>query len=182
MSNETSNDVRMLIAAARAAGLVLTPNGDKLKVRGDGAVIDQWTAELVAHKAEILACLTQEGASVGFPFDEESAAPFCPWGPYVTHEMLNEWQHELRRLLAELATVEVWTDERRVAFADYVERQPALATLRDDIAYFKERLNDAQRGVNPPEARPYVWLSERGYCLGCNGECIGTSKPCTWRR
>jgi hypothetical protein len=83
----------------------------------------------------------------GLPLDEDSGTPFCPWGPYVSPAMLDAWRCELRDTIDELATIEGWTTGQREQVAYYVEHQPGLATLRDDIAYFTERLNEARRAT-----------------------------------
>ena len=48
-----------LIDQARADGLELVPNGDRLKLRGQAEVIERWKPRLAEHKAGILAALTQ---------------------------------------------------------------------------------------------------------------------------
>src|SRR5258708_22808035 len=120
-------------------------------------------------------------ACAGWPRDDDSEAPFCPWGPYVTPAMLHTWRRELRELVAELATVEGWSDERREQVAHFVERQPGLATLRDDLNYFTERLSEARRGVERSKGWNCEELADRHHCSGCDGSCIGTSKQCTRR-
>ncbi|MEM5341607.1 hypothetical protein [Paraburkholderia azotifigens] len=141
-------------------------------------------ARTVAGVATVAVANRQRAPSTStdaWPRHEDSGAPFCPWGPYVTPEVLNDWRHELRRLVAELATVEEWTDERRATFEHYVERQPGLATLRDDIAYFKERLRDAKQGKKRLDTYSSDWLFDRRFCVDCHGGCIGTSKRCSRR-
>jgi len=115
----------------------------------------------------------------GWPLDEDSGAPFAPWGPYVTPAMLDGWRHTLRELVAELATLEEWSDAQRERITHFVEHQPALATLRDDIFYFTQRLSEARRGVERPKGWACEGLADRQYCSGCNGECIGTRRSCT---
>ena len=55
----TAAAVSRLIDQARADGLELTPNGDKLKLRGPAEVIERWKPRLAEQKAGILAALTQ---------------------------------------------------------------------------------------------------------------------------
>ena len=116
----------------------------------------------------------------GWPRDEQSGAPFCPWGPRVTSAMLNAWRCELRELVAELARAEAWSDEQHEHIMYRIEHQPGLASLRDDISHFRDRLTAERRGA--PEA-PNVWrcegLDARHYCAGCNGACIATRQRCT---
>jgi len=122
----------------------------------------------------------QNDACADWPRDEQSGAPFCPWGPRVTSVMLDAWRRELRELVAELARAEAWSEAQREHIMYRVERQPALASLRDDISYFRERLAAVRRGVPEP---PNVWrcegLDARHYCAGCNGACIATRQRCT---
>ncbi|WP_124905280.1 hypothetical protein [Burkholderia sp. Bp9004] len=80
-------------------------------------------------------------AGVGSPRDEESGASFCPWGPRITLEMLAEWRCELRMLVAELAAIERWSAEYRAYIFYLVEHQPSLSTVRDDLTWFRDRLN-----------------------------------------
>ena len=46
-----------LIEEARADGLELQPNGDRLKLRGPAEVVERWKPRIVASKSEILAAL-----------------------------------------------------------------------------------------------------------------------------
>ncbi|KGC58557.1 hypothetical protein [Burkholderia pseudomallei] len=125
-------------------------------------------------------------ACPGWPRHEDSDAPYCPWGPYITPAMLDAWRSELRSLVAELATLEGWTVEQRDYVANFVEHQSGLATLRTDITYFRDRLA-ATRAAAEQEARrrAQAWRGEgldaRHYCPGCDGSCVGTSKRCTSR-
>jgi hypothetical protein len=119
-----------------------------------------------------------ENACAGWPHDEGSGAPFCPWGPYVTPTMLDAWRRELRELVAELASAEGWNGELREQVAYCVEHQPGLATLRDDIGYFRQRLSEAQRGVERSQGWRCEGFADRHYCSGCDGSCIGTRQSC----
>jgi hypothetical protein len=49
-----------LIEQARADGLELHPNGDKLKLRGTPEAIEKWRPLLAPHKGEILAALSSK--------------------------------------------------------------------------------------------------------------------------
>lgn len=122
-----------------------------------------------------------EKACAGWPRDEQSGGAFCPWGPYVTANMLDAWRRDLRELVGELATVGGWTGQRRAHILYCVEHQPGLATLRDDIAYFTEWLSEARRGGKSPDAWRCEVLADRHYCVDCDGSCIGKSKRCTRR-
>jgi hypothetical protein len=48
---------RAMIDQARADGLELRSNGDKLKLSGPAAVVERWKPRIVASKSEILAAL-----------------------------------------------------------------------------------------------------------------------------
>lgn len=47
-----------LLDQARADGLELQPNGDKLKLRGPADVVERWKPRIAANKPEILAALS----------------------------------------------------------------------------------------------------------------------------
>lgn len=55
----TAATVSRLIDQARADGLELVPNGDRLKLRGPAEVIERWKPRLAEHKAEVMAALTR---------------------------------------------------------------------------------------------------------------------------
>ena len=55
----TASTVSRLIDQARADGLELVPNGDRLKLRGPAEVIERWKPRLAEQKAGILAALTR---------------------------------------------------------------------------------------------------------------------------
>lgn len=55
----TAATASRLIVQARADGLELVPNGDKLKLRGTAEVVERWKPRLAGHKAEVMAALTK---------------------------------------------------------------------------------------------------------------------------
>jgi hypothetical protein len=130
---------------------------------------------------------SRNGADDGCPPDEQSGGAFCPWGPRVTPEMLDAWRCELRALVAELATAEGWSNNYRDRLQSFIERQPGLATLRDDIRSFRERLAAARAAAEQEAARrrAQAWrcagLDARHYCPGCDGGCVGTARSCIRR-
>ncbi len=54
----TASTVSRLIDQARADGLELVPNGDRLKLRGPADVVARWKPRLAEQKAGIIAALT----------------------------------------------------------------------------------------------------------------------------
>ena len=85
--------------------------------------------------------------AAGWPLDDRSRAPFCPWGPRITPAMLDVWRSELREVVAALAAIEGWSEENRAYIAYQVEHQPSLSTVRDDLAWFRDRLNTVRGGA-----------------------------------
>jgi hypothetical protein len=86
--------------------------------------------------------------------DEETAAPYLPWGPYLAPEDLARWQRDVLDVIANLAGLEGWADETYDLIAQAIERQP-ISTLRPDLAYFRQRLDDARAAAANFHAQAY---------------------------
>jgi len=79
-----------LIDQARADGLELRRNGDKLKLSGPVAVVERWKPRVVASKAEIMAALSAQRSTwwrLHFP-DREPVEVACV--PPSTHDEILE--------------------------------------------------------------------------------------------
>lgn len=79
----TAATVARLIDLARADGLELLANGDKLRLRGPAVSIEMWKPVLAPHKAEVLAALAANDAPIpaNLAFLMDRAAAFYGYGP-----------------------------------------------------------------------------------------------------
>jgi hypothetical protein len=71
-----------MIDQARADGLELRANGDKLKLSGTAAAVKRWKPRLVASKAEIMAALSATAADIAQAEPEPArACSSCAYRP-----------------------------------------------------------------------------------------------------
>ncbi|VWM20550.1 hypothetical protein [Burkholderia lata] len=139
-----------IVNKAKAMGIRLSSNGDKVKLRGPADAIAVIKPEVAAHKSEILAHLrasevegTETPADCVGALREPSAGLYLPWGPYLNSSQLESMHRELFDVVDELAQLERWPDDDYDLVVGAIERQP-LSTLRPDLAHFRERLRVAR--------------------------------------
>lgn len=88
-------------------------------------------------------CMREMHHADGALIDQESGAPFWPWGPRINPEQLATIQRELLIAVDELAKLERWRDSDYDHVVMCVERQP-ISTLLPDLGYFRDRLRIAR--------------------------------------
>lgn len=139
-----------IVNKAKAMGIRLSSNGDKVKLRGPADAIAVIKPEVAAHKSEILAYLrASEVEGEETPTDcvgalrEPGAGLYLPWMPALDLEQLQSMQRELFNVVDELARLERWPDDDYDIVVGAIERQPP-STLRPDLAHFRERLRVAR--------------------------------------
>ncbi|NHV29299.1 hypothetical protein [Burkholderia sp. D-99] len=139
-----------IVNKAKAMGIRLSSNGDKVKLRGPADAIAVIKPEIAAHKSEILAHLrAAEVEEAETPADcvgalrEPGAGLYLPWGPYLDSTRLKSIQRELFKVVDELARLEHWRDDTYDLVIGAIERQP-LSTLLPDLGYFRDRLQIAR--------------------------------------
>ncbi|KVN81096.1 hypothetical protein WJ96_33195 [Burkholderia ubonensis] len=124
----------------RRSGITLTVDGDRFTWRGPQDAANRLLPAMRANRFALRECARELN---GLPIED---GPFLPWGPYMTPELVKQWQRELYDAVTELARLERWPDE----FYDHVvlciERQP-LSTLRPDLTHFTERLAVARASI-----------------------------------
>ncbi|MBN3734935.1 hypothetical protein [Burkholderia sp. Tr-20390] len=124
----------------RRNGITLIVDGDRFTWKGPKAAADRLLPAMRANRVALRECARELN---GLPVED---GPFLPWGPYMTPELVKQWQHDLYMAVTELAHLERWPDE----FFDHVvlciERQP-LSTLRPDLTHFIERLAAARASI-----------------------------------
>ncbi|PCE31977.1 hypothetical protein [Burkholderia ubonensis] len=124
----------------RRSGITLIVDGDRFTWRGPQDAADRLLPAMRANRVALRECARELN---GLPIED---GPFLPWGPYMTPELVKQWQRELYDAVTELARLERWPDE----FYDHVvlciERQP-LSTLRPDLTHFTERLAAARASI-----------------------------------
>ncbi|AKM43995.1 hypothetical protein LGN20_25650 [Burkholderia cepacia] len=124
----------------RRNGITLIVDGDRFTWKGPKAAADRLLPAMRANRVALRECARELN---GLPVED---GPFLPWGPYMTPELVKQWQHDLYKAVTELAHLERWPDE----FYDHVvlciERQP-LSTLRPDLTHFIERLAAARASI-----------------------------------
>jgi hypothetical protein len=119
-------DVRTLLVAARAVGLVVAAEGDRLSVHGPKGAVG--LARLVlGQKADILAALEAESPPATLP--EAAAAGLPPWPPRPAE--LIEWPVEWRARWGQLANEQ---EDQGVPFPDSVRRAYHLVEAEMDAA------------------------------------------------
>lgn len=84
----------------------------------------------------------------------------------------------------DMPTVAAWIDDMRQAFgAD--EINDAIRRGQAGEPFFYATENGREIGSKHPGA-PFTWrgegLSDRHYCEGCSGECVGTERQCHGQR
>jgi len=127
-----------LIEEARADGLELHVNGDRLKLRGASEVVERWKPRIVASKPEILAAL--------------SAAPRSTW--WLVH-------------FADREPVEVWTSPPATQ-AEILERRPdavAAEPILEERAGSADRVQpEPAQTMTPQSCSTCEYVTGRGAC------------------
>jgi hypothetical protein len=117
----------------RRRAIKLAADGDRLSYKArDAATVERILPLLRDNKAALLDCVKE---LQGLPVED---GPFLPWGPYLTPQLLAEWQRELYEAVQEVARFEGWPQAVFDLVVGAIERQP-MSTLRPDLAHFKER-------------------------------------------
>lgn len=139
-----------IVNKAKAMGVRLSSNGDKVKLRGPADAIAIIKPVVAAHKSEILAHLrATENDSIETPADcvgalrEPGGGLYLPWCLYIDSVQLAALQQELLEIVDQLANLERWHDDTYDRVIGAIERQP-ISTLLPDLGYFRDRLRIAR--------------------------------------
>lgn len=124
----------------RRSGITLTVDGDRFTWRGPKEAADRLLPAMRANRIALRECARELN---GLPLED---GPFLPWGPYMTPELVTQWQRELHDAVTELARLERWPNRDFDHVASCIERQP-LSTLRPDLIHFTERLAAARASI-----------------------------------
>ncbi|MCA8296309.1 hypothetical protein LGN19_21155 [Burkholderia sp. AU30198] len=124
----------------RRSGITLTVDGDRFTWRGPKDAAARLLPAMRANRIALRECARELN---GLPLED---GPFLPWGPYMTPELVTQWQRELHDAVTELARLERWPDRDFDHVVSCIERQP-LSTLRPDLTYFTERLAAARASI-----------------------------------
>ncbi|WP_296650423.1 hypothetical protein [Paraburkholderia sp.] len=126
-------NVQSLFAEAKAAGVRLYLDGDKVKLSGNAEAMKALRPKLAPHKAEILAYLQSAERAIG---------EFWPWAPYLGADDVQRMRTELVGIIERLADMGSWPDEDRDDVLTRAVRGP-LADLLPNLHHFKEKLTEA---------------------------------------
>jgi hypothetical protein len=118
-----------IVRKATALGVRLRVDGDLVKMKGPTAAIAAIKPEIAAHKAEVMAYLSD-------------VAEFWPWAPYLGAADVERFRTELVGIIETLADMERWPAEHRGDVLARAVRGP-LADLLPNLAHFRERLATA---------------------------------------
>jgi hypothetical protein len=134
-----------IVGRAAASGVRLVRHDDRIRMIGPRQAVDAIRAEIIAHKAEIMALLraaecdaTEHGGALSGP----PAGTFWPWCPDISAEDLPGLYAELAGLIRALSALEHWPREDFSAIMTRAMRQP-VAALLPDLHYFRQRLAGA---------------------------------------
>ena len=149
-----------IVGMAKASGVRLWLEGDRLKYRGPVSVVNAIRPTLAAHKPEIVEYLratANDADAVLVPADCVGALTsshgglYLPWGPYLSARDVARLRADLVGMVEALANLEAWTEKHRTDVLARAIRGP-LADLLPNIAHFRERL-DAARTESTARAR-----------------------------
>ncbi|MFC5428345.1 hypothetical protein ACFPTO_05920 [Paraburkholderia denitrificans] len=145
-------NVQSLFAEAKAAGVRLYLDGDKVKLSGNAEAMKALRPKLAPHKAEILAYL--QG-------DERAVGEFWPWAPYLGADDVQRMRTELVGIIERLADMESWSVEDRDDVLTRAVRGP-LADLLPNLHHFNQRLTETIAAAAAHEAvTKNSWRSDR---------------------
>jgi hypothetical protein len=138
-----------IVGKAKAMGVRLALNGDRVKMRGPAEAVVAIKPEITAQKGEIIAYLrTLESETV--PTDCVSALRdpdgglYLPWGAYLSPDDVNRMRIELVKLIETVADAEEWEDRFRDDVLTRAIRGP-LADLLPNLAHFRARARNDRR-------------------------------------
>lgn len=121
-----------VVIKAKALGVRLSLNGDRVKLRGPGSALAELKPEVAAHKPEVMAWLR-----------EHEEPPFWPWAPNLDADDVARLRTELATHIAALAALEHWPRDRLNEVTARAVRGP-LSDLLPNVAHFRERVTEAQ--------------------------------------
>ncbi|MBR8214695.1 hypothetical protein [Burkholderia vietnamiensis] len=140
----------VIVNKAKAMGVRLSLNGDKVKLRGPTDAVAAIKPEVAAHKPEIVAHLRAAlsdnervpGDCIG-ALRSRDGGLYLPWGPYLDPASVDRLHGELIAMVEELADIESWPAGDRDDVLTRAIRGP-LADLLPNRAYFSEQLTEAR--------------------------------------
>lgn len=139
-----------ILREAHSLGVRLRLEGNVVKLRGPAKAIASIKPVIAGHKAEIMAYLRAVGDdAASLPADcagalhDPGGGWYLPWGPYLTAADVRRMRADLAGTIDALAALEGWPRGYHDAIMSRALNAP-LSALAPDLAYFRERLDDAR--------------------------------------
>ncbi|MEM5317244.1 hypothetical protein [Paraburkholderia sp. JHI869] len=130
-----------ILARARAMGVHLRIDGDRLRMKGPPSALEELKPEVAANKPEIIAFLNAEEGALIDP--DPDGGVYLPWGPYLSPDDVRRTRVELVEMIKALAGLESWPPGLYDDVMTRAVRGP-LSDLLPNIAHFAERLTAAR--------------------------------------